>query len=199
MARKGEHSRDEIRLMALDAAENIVASEGYDELSARRVASAIGYTVGTLYLVFRNLDDLILQVNGRTLDKLYDYLKAAYPGNPQGAPEETLKALAHAYIAYAETEASRWNMLLEASIRKGDVVPEWYQHKVNRILALGETAVRAFEPDETRAAHAARVLWAGIYGICVLRIRRRLNLAGGQSAENMATTLITNFLRGLRG
>jgi AcrR family transcriptional regulator len=199
MARKGEHSRDEIRLMALDAAENIVVSEGYGELSARKVASAIGYTVGTLYLVFRNLDDLILQVNGRTLDKLYDYLKAAYPGNPQDAPEESLQTLAHAYITYAETEASRWNMLLEASLRKGEVVPEWYQHKVARIYDLGTAALRAFEADETRVAQTSHVLWAGIYGICALRIRRRLHLADGQNAEDMATMLITNFLRGLRG
>ena len=45
-----------------EGAERIVAEHGHSGLSARKVASAIGYTVGTLYLVFDNLDDLVLQV-----------------------------------------------------------------------------------------------------------------------------------------
>lgn len=71
MARRSDHSRDELREMALTAAEQIVLENGYESLSARKVASAIGYTVGTLYLVFENLDDLVLQVNARTLDRLH--------------------------------------------------------------------------------------------------------------------------------
>ncbi|MFC1797586.1 helix-turn-helix domain-containing protein [Pseudomonadota bacterium] len=35
-----------------------MVEHGYEGLSARKVAAAIGYTVGTLYLVFENLDDL---------------------------------------------------------------------------------------------------------------------------------------------
>ena len=66
MGRRSDHSREEIRQMALQAAESIVTEGGYKALSARKVASEIGYTVGTLYLVFENLDELVLYVNGRT-------------------------------------------------------------------------------------------------------------------------------------
>ena len=45
-------------------------------MSARKVATAIGYTVGTLYLVFENIDDLILNVNARTLDRLHSRMSA---------------------------------------------------------------------------------------------------------------------------
>ena len=71
MARRSDHSREELREMTLTAAENIVVEQGYEGLSARKVATAIGYTVGTLYLVFENLDDLILHINARTLDRLH--------------------------------------------------------------------------------------------------------------------------------
>ena len=53
MARRSDHSREELREMAITAAEQIVVEQGYEGLSARKVAAAIGYTVGTLYLVFR--------------------------------------------------------------------------------------------------------------------------------------------------
>ena len=71
MARRSEHSKEQIRDMALEAAETIVATDGLAGLSARKIAKQIGYTVGTLYLVFRNLDDLVLHVNARTLDAMF--------------------------------------------------------------------------------------------------------------------------------
>ena len=82
MARRSDHSREELREMALSAAEQIVVEQGYEGLSARKVASAIGYTVGTLYLVFENIDDLILNINARTLDRLHAKMTAsqAQPG-----------------------------------------------------------------------------------------------------------------------
>lgn len=79
MTRKAARNRDEIRLKVLDAAEAIVAAEGHAGLSARKVASAAGCAVGTIYLLFENRNDLVRQINGRTMDRLYDHLRARYP------------------------------------------------------------------------------------------------------------------------
>jgi AcrR family transcriptional regulator len=196
MARRNEHSREEIRRMALDAAERIVAAEGYKGLSARKVAAAIDYTVGTLYLVFENLDDLVLQVNGRTLDMLFGWL-VTHVGDG-GAPRDVLLDLAGAYIAYAEQETPRWNMLFEYVAEKGNSLPDWYLLKLGKVFGLAETALRPLRDGRSalEIQQAARVLWAGVHGICTLKIRQRMDLAGGQTAEAMARMLIDNFLRG---
>ena len=70
MPRRSEHSLDEIRALALDAVEDLVASHGPTAISARKVAAQIGYTVGMLYHVFDNVDDLVLQANARLVDQL---------------------------------------------------------------------------------------------------------------------------------
>ena len=44
MARRSDHTRDELRRMALDAARAIVEEDGLRGLSTRRLAKAIGYT-----------------------------------------------------------------------------------------------------------------------------------------------------------
>jgi AcrR family transcriptional regulator len=196
MARRYDHSREEIRHMALDAAEAIVAADGYKGLSARKVAAAIEYTVGTLYLVFENLNDLVLQVNGRTLDALYERLAAV--SSSADSPRRQLLALADAYIAYAKAETPRWNMLFEFVAENGNSLPNWYLEKLGKVFGLAE---KALEPlSERRQAlevqQAARVLWASVHGICMLKIRQRMDLAGGQSTEAMAGMLIDNFLRG---
>jgi AcrR family transcriptional regulator len=198
MARRSDHSREEIRRMALDAAERIVAAEGYRGLSARKVASAIDYTVGTLYLVFENLDDLVLQVNGRTLDMLFEWLRARR--GEAGTPRQELLALASAYIAYAEAETPRWNMLFEYVAEKGNALPDWYLEKLGKVFGLAEKALKPLgdHRPELEILQAARVLWAGVHGICTLKIRQRMDLAGGQGTEAMAHMLIDNFLKGFQ-
>lgn len=196
MARRSDHSREEIRQMALNAAEAIVAGEGYKGLSARKVAGAINYTVGTLYLVFENLDDLVLQVNGRTLDALFEWLRARRA--PGADSRASLLALADAYIAYAETETPRWNMLFEYVTEQGNSLPDWYLVKLGKVFGLAEEALRplADHRSEEEIRQAARVLWASVHGICTLKIRHRMDLAGGQSTGEMAHMLIDNFLQG---
>jgi AcrR family transcriptional regulator len=198
MTPKTARNRDEIRLKVLDAAEAIVAADGHAGLSARRVASAAGCAVGMVYLLFKNRDDMVLQINGRTIDQLYDHLRARYPENPQDAPEEALVALARAYIAYAQAETPRWSMLFEYVVPKGDEVPEWYRHKRARAFDLVKAALRAFTRDEIRITHASHVLLSSVYGICALRFRQRLAFPGEQSPEEMVDMLVKNFLRGFR-
>ena len=198
MARRSDHSREEIRQMALNAAEAIVAVDGYKGLSARKVAAAIDYTVGTLYLVFDNLDDLVLQVNGRTLDALYEWLRARRARDADA--RDSLLALADAYIAYAETETPRWNMLFEYVAEQGNDLPDWYQMKLGKVFGLAEAALAPLAGHRTalEIQRAARVLWASVHGICTLKIRHRMDLAGGQGTGEMAHMLIENFLQGFQ-
>lgn len=198
MARRSDHSREEIRQMALNAAEALVVTEGYKGLSARKIATAIDYTVGTLYLVFENLEDIVLQVNGRTLDALYEWLRARRAKDADA--RDSLLAIANAYIDYAETETPRWNMLFEYVAEQGNELPDWYQAKLSRLFGLAETALKplADHRSELELQQASRVLWAGVHGICTLKIRHRMDLAGGQSAEEMANLLIDSFLKGFQ-
>jgi len=198
MARRSDHSREEIRQMALEAAETIVAAEGYKGLSTRKVASAIGYTAGTLYLVFDSQEDLVLQLNGRTLDALYEWLRARRTQSTD--PRDNLKALATAYIAYAETETPRWNLLFEYIAAEGNHLPDWYLMKLGKVFGLVEQALKplANHRSAQEIQQAARVLWASVHGICTLKIRHRMDLAGGQSTEQMAGMLIDNFLHGFQ-
>ena len=74
MARRSDHTKDELKELIFTVSRDIVIKEGFRELSARKIASKIGYTVGTLYNFYTNLDELILQINAKTLDDLYECL-----------------------------------------------------------------------------------------------------------------------------
>ena len=196
MTRRSDHSREELREMAITAAEQIVVEQGYEGLSARKVAAAIGYTVGTLYLVFENLDDLILHINARTLDRLHASMIESQA--QCGDASNCLLQLGQVYIDFADEDPHRWAMVFEHRFSEDQVVPAWYQEKIARMFALVEEALEPLAEQHTRAeiTQASRALWGGVHGICILALAGNLGVAGVDSVQNLTQTLITNYLRG---
>jgi AcrR family transcriptional regulator len=110
MGRRNEHSREELKALALRAAGDIVAESGAAALSMREVARRIGYTVGALYIVFTNLDDLIVHLNEQTILELRTALERIRGRANQ--PAQNLRLLVAAYLGFAlapgvRTSASR--------------------------------------------------------------------------------------------
>jgi len=196
MARRSDHSRDELREMTLTAAEQIVAEQGYEGLSARKVAAAIGYTVGTLYLVFENLDDLILHINARTLDRLHARMTELQAN--AGDASDYLLQLGETYIAFADEDPHRWAMVFEHRFSENRSVPEWYQEKIARMFAMVEEGLEPLAKDHTRQeiTQAARALWGGVHGICILALTDNLGVVGVESVQGLTQSLISNYLKG---
>jgi AcrR family transcriptional regulator len=196
MARRSDHSREELREMTLVAAEQIVVEQGHEGLSARKVATAIGYTVGTLYLVFENLDDLILHINARTLDRLHARMIDSQA--QCGDASDCLLQLGQVYIRFADEDPHRWAMVFEHRFSEDQVVPAWFQEKIARMFALVEEGLEPLAEQHTRdeITQASRALWGGVHGICILALAGNLGVAGVDSVQDLTQTLITNYLRG---
>ena len=199
MARRSDHSREEIHQMTLEAAEKIVVEQGLEGLSARKVAAAIGYTVGTLYLVFENIDDLVLQINARTLDRLYARLAEAQAR--AGDARDWLLQLGQVYIQFADEDPHRWSMIFEHRLAEGRELPAWYQQKIARMFAIVEEALAplAVGRPQHEISQAARVIWGGVHGVCILALGDRLGVAGVDSVQDLTESLISNYLAGFTG
>lgn len=183
MARRSDHSREELKEMAVAAAERMIAADGVAGVSARKVATEIGYTPGTLYLIFRNLDELIIEVNGRTLAQLESKIKAVLTGSAQ--PVATIHSIAAIYLDYARQNRERWRAIFEHKVAEGEV-PEFYQSQVDRLFALVEAPLRQIRGGtmaDVEIAKEARALWAGVHGLTTLTVSEKLNTAGVNTDE----------------
>lgn len=196
MARRNDHSRDEIQGMAIQAAITILSQEGVQGLSTRKVAGAIGYTVGTLYLVFKNLDELILHVNATTLDEMRDVMQAALT---KGANSQAqLLAMAQAYLQFARDHFARWSLLFSHHLPEGFALPEWFRDKVQSLFTLVITPLQRVNPNlsETEYQQATQVLWSSVHGVCELGLTDKLRLSGDTHAEELIEALVKNYLKG---
>jgi AcrR family transcriptional regulator len=81
--------REEFRQEILDAARELFINEGYEKFSMRRLAEKIDYSATTIYLYFRNKDDLLFAICeeffGHFLDQL-NHIRAVSQD-----PAETLR------------------------------------------------------------------------------------------------------------
>jgi len=197
MARRSDHTREELYRMTLDAARDILREQGLAALTARSLAARIGYSPGTLYNLFRNLDDLIVHLNGETLDALREVLD----GVPEDGDIETrLWNFARAYIGFTVDNRELWNVLFEHRLPEGIDVPDWYRDKLAGLLARVEAALTEVVPDDAVArGRATRVLWSGLHGLCTLSQLGKLGLIAEDGVEDLARDLIRRYLDGLVG
>ncbi len=195
MGRRNEHTREELREIALQAAEQLVVEHGLTGLSTRKVVGRIGYTVGSLYMVFRNLDDLIAQMNERTLETLQTRLLTAVAHQP---PAAALRALARTYITFALTETHRWLAVYQHRMPENQPLPDSFTAKVASMFALVQQQLALLCPRRSPEdiALAARALWSGIHGICILGFDQKLEMAGGPPIQEVTDSLLDHYLAG---
>ena len=196
MARRSDHSHDEIRNMILNAAETIVMEHGLKGLSTRKVTRDIGYTVGTLYLVFENLDDLVTHINARTLNRLYQLLTDKDTENL--TEKERLHRLGQIYVNFAYADPHCWALIYEDRHSIGRPIPDWYKKNILQMFSVIEEVMKPLAPSRTdgEIEQTASALWAGIHGICMLGITQKLNCVDKDCVLKLVEYLINNFLKG---
>jgi len=195
MARRADHTREQLTDLAVNAGLELIKKEGFSNFSARKVAIHIGYTVGTLYNVFGSYDGLIMHINARTLDDWFAVMQAPLEKSKQ---KNQLHTLAHTYIDYSRTNYQQWVALFERHTNKDYELPDWYMAKMARFFVMTEKLLLPIVNNNRRKAkRAARVLWAGIHGICILSLSEKLDLVEADSAETLAISFIDNYIAGL--
>lgn len=199
MGRRSSHTPQQLRELILEAAYAIIETHGLAGLSAREIARRIGYSPGTIYNMFSNLDDVVLRIEGGVLDALDVRLEAVL--KEPGSDEERVKRLAQAYLAFTHEKPKLWNLLFEHHLPVGADLPEWYQQKLEGLLARVEQGLTPLMPPEVAEAErkrAVRVLWAGVHGITSLSTADKLSIITTEGAGRLVDDLVATYLIGLR-
>lgn len=199
MARRSDHTKDELKEIILSASKKIIEKEGFQNLSARKIAKHIKYTPGTLYNFFDNLDELILQINAQTLDLLYEKLLQATSNIKN--KEQVINNICKCYIDFSFKHFNFWSMLYEHHFPRpeGEKLPKWYQDKIDRIFELIEQSLFPFtKKNKEENEHLSKVLWASLHGICILSLTRKLDTTSAGSAHLLADSFTKIFIKGIR-
>lgn len=203
MARRKDHTRDELRALILEKAWHIIGKDGKDAITARRLAKEIGYTAGTLYNVFPCIDDVVLAINGRILDLLYNEFQHSMIQKKQGNKnlEQQLKLMADIYMKFSNEYRPYWMMLFLSQLPIDRYNQPWYHEKTERIFQPLELILKSSFPKANGQfiKQHARILWAAVHGICFLDHTEKLpSFSDTQNTKQAVQLLIKTYIEGLK-
>lgn len=195
MARRKDHTPEQLKTLVRSTAEKLIYKKGLHGLTARALAKEVGYTPGTIYNVYRDMDTLVTDINYETLGRLYQFCQERIRGLPKDFSK--VRTLAYAYVDFAHENQRAWESIF-ATAYKGDKAPRLPKDYQQRILNLFEhieitlQECLNFPPD--RAHITARLLWACLHGITVLTLDGRLTLVGVEEPHEMIDDLLEKYL-----
>lgn len=177
--------------MTLDAARDLVREDGIDSLSVRKVATAIGYTPGTIYQHFDDMDRLVETMNIETLRALHEACRGV---RVKEDVEANLFGLAEAFLGFAKTHKAEWHAVISFPYGPDHAWSAPYDAAVADLIGLLIAATASLYPagDAAVQEREVRTLWAGLFGLFVLDSHGRLG--DGVTVDGQVGTLISFYL-----
>lgn len=192
MARRSDHSRDELEELILAAGEAHLAEAGFAAFSAREVAKRVGYSIGTVYNLFGSYDRLMLALNARTLRAWAAFLQARL----QAGSEDRIATLIHGYFDFAGQNRNRWMALYDHRMVDKGPLPEDFTAAFIALVELLQEQVSTLRGGGSSAENLALTgsLVAIAHGHCMFELNGTYEMFGDWAPRDAALERIRQVL-----
>ena len=178
-------------------AEELVAREGVEKLTLRRVARRAGVSHGAPLRHFASLSELAAEVAARGFQRLEEACEKGAASLPAGAdPRERLAAAGRAYVEMAVETPGLFALMFRPELLDREN-PRYVRHasaafeQVVRSVRAAQGA--GFQPaTETRALAGA--VWSAVHGLASLWSQGALEHPTGASLETSVDVLLSLIL-----
>jgi AcrR family transcriptional regulator len=169
-----EHARAATRARIAQAALQLFLDEGFERVSMRAIANAVGYSPGALYAYFRDKDEILYALHVEGFARLRRSVSEASAGR---TPGERLYRLGELYLRFA-FENPRLYELMFITKRLGDRIrldEKWRVGLDNydRVRGTVRECMDAGVIPRGDVEAAAFATWAVVHGIATAVIRGR--------------------------
>lgn len=187
IAERKEREKQEMRDLIVQAAAKVFAEEGYEGTSIRHIADKIEYSPATIYLYFKDKDELLFAIHDYGFQILLS--NAAYIAEiPE--PVERLRALARHYVQFCFDNPEYYNLMftLLAPINVLEEKKPW-NNGHQAFLLLQKVVQDCMEagviPQGDTRAHTF-YYWSFVHGMVSLYNRCRMRILELSDEENRA-------------
>ncbi len=197
MAGVRETKREALRTSLIEAAKGRIEMSGLGGLRARDVAADAGCALGSLYTVFKDIDELILHVNSQTLARLRAALDL--PANAATSPKESLVELACEYLKFAANHKKLWAALFDHRMPEGVAVPDWHVSELVVLFQYIAIPLAQLQPElgKEALANRSRTLFAAVHGIVSMSMEDRLVAVPLEELEDQLRLFVETFVKGM--
>jgi len=200
MASMTEGSEDVgLRRRILDTARHLLVQEGYQALSMRKIADAIGYSATSIYLHFDGKDALLHTLIHEGMMELRDRLDDTASEHPE-APVERLRALCECFVEFGLENPEYYEIMFQLRPERMERYPPEKYRAARQNLEFFAQALEAgaeqgiFQVDDSQVS--ASTIWASLHGTVSLLLAERVDVR--IDPDMFIDTAIRQVIRGFR-
>ena len=196
-----EREREATSRAILDAARELFVSDGYQNVSIRKIAERIEYSPAAIYSYFASKDDIFLALAEEGFRMLFESAECVRKEDSHASPIDCIRAaflnIFEFSLKHPEYHAL---MFLDRSVPR--ISRDWQrfsfvQEMRAHVNGLIQRAIDAGDfPPNSDPEMVFRVLMVSIQGVAVMRLCDRL--VPGEDAEGLARVTLEAALVGLR-
>lgn len=164
-----QREREEMRTLILNAACSIFLEKGYEQTSIRTIAERIEYSPGTIYLYFKDRDDIFHALHEEGFKRL---LLTMQPLQFVSDPFERLKAMGRQYIDFGINNRDFYDLMfiMKVPMRHEHAGGKWEMG--SRTLDFLKANIRACQErghfQGKDVEYLSFMIWSGVHGITSL-------------------------------
>lgn len=187
----------DLRREILDTARHLLVKEGYQNLSMRKIADAIGYSATSIYLHFDSKDELLHALIHEGMMQLQEELASTAEQFPDDACVR-LRALCRCFIDFGLANPEYYEIMFQLRPERMErYPPQKYRAARNNLDFFG----RALEEGEAHGQFdvdnpqvLASTIWASLHGTVSLLLAERVDAR--IETETFIESAIERTLRG---
>jgi AcrR family transcriptional regulator len=172
VSERRQRDKENLRRRILEVSREIVIAEGFDALTIRRVADAVEYAPGTLYLYFENRDAIARALCLEVYQAMYAALS---PVAKVKEPAKRLRAFLRKYVTFALDQPEMYRLALMSDPKFSDVLLrdgpiEGSNGPGQKTFALLVQTIAELRQKEAGAFALAEMVWVSVHGLVSLKI-----------------------------
>ena len=162
----------------MDATRTLLVRDGYQSLSMRKIASAVGCSVSSIYLYFANRDELVHALMDEGFERWYQIVSD--PAALALSPVQQLERHCRRYIEFGLENAEFYEIMYMLHPEQMARFPKTLFRRATRSMDVLSRIVRECAPDRFRDADEARVhahvVWAILHGVVSTLLAQRIDI-----------------------
>ncbi|MEN0049198.1 MAG: TetR/AcrR family transcriptional regulator [Bacteroidota bacterium] len=172
-----EREKEELRQLILKEATQMFLKEGYEKTSMRKIAKKIEYSVGTIYLYYKNKDELLYAVQGVAFDHFLNYMK---PLMDIEHPVERLKKMGEIYLFFSLQNPDYYDLMFVIESPMNAVKEHESWNKGEQLFAVLRTTIQECIDQgytkETNVDALSFMIWSAMHGMVTLDNKCRIQV-----------------------
>jgi AcrR family transcriptional regulator len=188
ISERKERDKQEMRKLILDTAMKLFLEEGFANVSIRRIADKIEYSPATIYLYFKDKDDILFALHVEGFEELYKHQQEIFSIKD---PKKRLRKHGEVYIKFGLEHPEYYNLMfiMRSPVRKLKETDEWgvglrsYDLLKKDIKDCVDAGVFSRKTDVDVATFA---MWSAAHGIVALILRNRCPMIENEALPTIA-------------